>query len=140
MFRCVDCEMGVSDKTLKRTCLDPLLFLPRKRRKVSLADDSLNYEGFELARMSAPEKNGEDLEALEALVLACVMHRMAQKGLDPGGIINGILFRNKKRLTALELCELLKLLKTPLLVSADCVESFLASENRRSSLDLRVVT
>jgi len=52
--------------------------LPRKRRKVSLADDSLDYEGFELARLSAPEENGEDLEALQTLVLDCVRH--AQNG------------------------------------------------------------
>jgi hypothetical protein len=95
------------------------LLLPRKRRKVSLADDSLDYEGFELARMPALEENGEDLEALETLVLDCVMHGMAEKGLDPSGITNDMIFRNKKCLTALELCEWLKLLEDPLLVSAD---------------------
>jgi hypothetical protein len=79
--------------------------------------------------MSAPEENGEDLEALETLVLECFMYRMAQKGLDPGGIINDMIFRNKKCLTALELCEWLKLLETPLLVSTDYVESLLGLRN-----------
>lgn len=79
--------------------------------------------------MSAPEENGEDLEALETLVLDCVMHRMAEKGLDPSGITNDMIFRNKKCLTALELCEWLKLLEDPLLVSADCMESLLGLRN-----------
>jgi hypothetical protein len=79
--------------------------------------------------MSAPEENGEDLEALEILVLDCIIYRMAEKGLDPSGITKDLIFRNKKCLTALELCEWLKLLENPLLVSADCVESLLGLRN-----------
>lgn len=105
------------------------MLLPRKRRKISLADDSLNYEGFELARLSALEENGEDLEALKTLVLDYIMHRMAEKGLDLSTIINDMIFRNKKCLTALELCEWLKLLDDPFLVSTDCVERLLGLRN-----------
>ena len=70
-----------------------------------------------------------DLEALETLVLDCVMHRMAEKGLDPSATTNDMIFRNKKCLTALELCGWLKLLEDPLLVSADCVERLLGLSN-----------
>lgn len=79
--------------------------------------------------MSAPEKNGEDHEVLETLMLERLMHRMAEKGLDPSEVTHDMVFRKNKYLTALEPCEWLKLLEDSLLIAADCVGSLLGLRN-----------